>query len=75
MILKNKNILITGGGKGIGYSCIEEFLNEGAYVYAIIKSKKDFKILKNLRIKILSYIWGTSAMKSFSIKFFRIQKK
>lgn len=43
MILKNKNILITGAGKGIGFSCIETFLNEGAYVYALIKSKKDIK--------------------------------
>ena len=43
MILKNKNILITGAGKGIGFSCIETFLNEGASVYALIKSREDLK--------------------------------
>lgn len=53
MLFKNKNILVTGGGKGIGKSTIEGLLNEGAYVYAIIKSKKDnenFKNNRNLKI-------------------------
>ena len=53
MILKDKNILITGGGKGIGFSCIENFIKEGAYVYAIIKSKEDFKKFKNYRNEIV----------------------
>ncbi len=43
MILKNKNILITGAGKGIGFTCVETFLNEGAFVYALVKSRKDLK--------------------------------
>tara|TARA_B100001123_G_C15283720_1_gene1014892 strand:- start:1425 stop:2162 length:738 start_codon:yes stop_codon:yes gene_type:complete len=53
MILKNKNILITGGGKGIGFSSITEAIKEGAYVYAIVKSKKDlqkFKKLKKIKV-------------------------
>ena len=49
MILENKNILVTGGGKGIGFSSILEAEKEGAYVYAIIKSKKDSKKFKNIK--------------------------
>ena len=53
MELKKKNILITGAGKGIGESCLKNFIENGAYVYAIIKDAKDnykFKNLKNISI-------------------------
>jgi NAD(P)-dependent dehydrogenase (short-subunit alcohol dehydrogenase family) len=53
MELKKKNILITGAGKGIGESCLKNFIENGAYVYAIIKVAKDnykFKNLKNISI-------------------------
>lgn len=53
MLFKNKTILVTGGGKGIGKSLIDGLLKEGAYVYTIIKSQKDNKNFKkniNLRI-------------------------
>ena len=47
MILKNKNILVTGGGKGIGFSTILQIIKEGAFVYTIVKSKQDIKKFKN----------------------------
>ena len=53
MILKNKNILITGAGKGIGEQSVKNLINNGAYVYALIKDKRDnikFRNLSNLRI-------------------------
>jgi len=53
MILKNKNILITGAGKGIGESAIHTLIENGAFVYALIKDKKDnkkFDNIKNLKI-------------------------
>lgn len=53
MLFKNKTILITGGGKGIGKSLIHSLLSEGAHVYAIVKSKSDnknFKKNNNLKI-------------------------
>ena len=55
MILENKNILITGAGKGIGFSLAKIALNEGAFVYALIKSSKDkkkFEKLKNIKVYI-----------------------
>ena len=52
MILKNKNILITGAGKGIGLATVEQAVKEGAFVYAITRSKQDIKNLnKNRNLK------------------------
>ena len=48
MILKNKNILVTGGGKGIGFSTILQLVKEGAYVYAIVRSRKDLIKFKSI---------------------------
>jgi len=48
MILKNKNILVTGAGKGIGFSTILQLVKEGAYVYAIVRSRKDLIKFKNM---------------------------
>jgi NAD(P)-dependent dehydrogenase (short-subunit alcohol dehydrogenase family) len=53
MYLKNKNILITGAGKGIGENSVKNFTDNGAYVYALIKNKKDnskFSKIKNIKI-------------------------
>jgi len=53
MLLKNKNILVTGCGKGIGKETVFSLVKEGAYVIAIIKLKQDnkhFKGIKNMKI-------------------------
>ena len=73
MILKNKNILVTGGGKGIGFSTIQDAIKEGAFVYAIIKSKEDVKKFKNKdKIKIFC---GSVTDRKLIDKIFRISIK
>jgi 3-oxoacyl-[acyl-carrier protein] reductase len=53
MLLKNKNIFVTGAGKGIGFATVLEAIKQGAFVYALVKSKKDkhkFKKLDNIKV-------------------------
>ena len=50
---KNFNVLVTGAGKGIGFSTVNLLLNKNHYVYALIKDSKDnkkFNNNKNLKI-------------------------
>ena len=49
MTLNKKNILVTGAGKGIGFSTLVEATKQGAFVYAIVKSKKDKYKFRNMR--------------------------
>ena len=56
MMLKHKNILITGAGKGIGESTVKKIIEKEGYAYIIIKNKK---IIKNsLNLKISKFIMG-----------------
>lgn len=47
MLLKNKNIFVTGVGKGIGFDLVNEIIKEGGFVYGITRSKNDIKKIKN----------------------------
>ncbi len=47
MKLVNKNILITGVGKGLGREMLKEFTKAGAFVYGVSRSKSDFKNIEN----------------------------
>ena len=53
-MLKNKNILITGAGKGIGLSILEKCINNSGFVYAVTRSKSDLKKFKSRSIFSLS---------------------
>lgn len=46
--LKNKKALITGGSRGIGKACVEEFLNLGAEVIFTARNENDLKNVENL---------------------------
>jgi len=39
--LQNKNVLITGGSRGIGKACVELFLKAGANVAFTFRSAKN----------------------------------
>tara|TARA_B100001123_G_scaffold214187_1_gene241879 strand:- start:168 stop:908 length:741 start_codon:yes stop_codon:yes gene_type:complete len=72
MILSNKTILITGVGKGIGREIFYQALKEGAFIYAITRSKKDFKNYKNLNSKIF---FGNVCNLNLIKKIFKHSKK
>jgi 3-oxoacyl-[acyl-carrier protein] reductase len=64
MILENKNILITGAGKGIGFSAVENCIKEGGFVYALVKSKNDLNKFSNFeKNKIKIYIGNVENIK------------
>lgn len=58
---KNKNVLVTGGSRGIGKACVEIFLNAGANVAFTYNSAKDEadQIISNHR--------GDSILKSYKV--------
>lgn len=45
-MLKNKNIVVTGGGSGIGKACVEEFCKSGATVIMIDFNQENLDSLK-----------------------------
>jgi len=48
LCFKDKNILVTGVGKGIGFSILKTIVSQGGYVYGVTKSKKDLVKFKNI---------------------------
>lgn len=42
-MLQNKNIVVTGVGKGLGYDLLKKIISYNGYVYGITRSKKDLK--------------------------------
>lgn len=73
LMLKNKVILVTGVGKGIGLEIVKLSVKYGAYVYGMTRSKKDlseFKNIKNCQIFI-----GDVTKKNFFLKVLNKSKK
>ena len=63
--IKNKNVLITGGSRGIGKACVEIFLNAGANVAFTYNSAEEEanQIISNHR--------GTTIVSAYKVNFSR----
>ena len=48
-MLSNKNIIITGVGKGLGFDLLNRIIANDGYVYGITRSKEDLKKFKNIK--------------------------
>lgn len=59
--LQNKNVLVTGGSRGIGKACVELFLNAGANVAFTFQSAKDEAD------KVIAYHTGSSKLKQYKL--------
>lgn len=54
--LKNKKILITGGGSGIGASIVEFFCEQRSNVFFIdVDKKESLKLIKKIKKKNINY--------------------
>ena len=49
--LKNKNILISGVGKGLGLDMLYKCIDNGAFIYGFTRSKDDIKKIKKEYLK------------------------
>jgi len=48
-MLSNKNIIITGVGKGLGFDLLNRIIANDGYVYGITRSKEDLKKFKDIK--------------------------
>ena len=58
---KNKNVLITGAGRGLGYDLVKKYLDLGAKVISV--SRSDFKLDHNNHIQIKLNLQKTNSVK------------
>ena len=54
LLLKNKNIVIIGGSRGIGLSITKGFLKEGAMVHVVSRKKFELSKYSNFVVYIAS---------------------
>jgi len=75
--LKNKTVLITGAGRGIGKDCCIKFLREGANVVAVTRKKnleiKNIKYNNNMPIFIYNDLQKKNAIKKL-VKILKLKK-
>lgn len=69
-LLKGKNILITGGSTGIGYSIAQKCILEGANVIITGRSEEKLKIAKDSinSQSLKTLVWDISNVKQVQIK-------
>jgi len=74
-MLKNKNILITGVGKGIGLSCLKLCIKNNAFVIGVTRSKSDYNVLQKIYKNNCKIILGDIRSKITLKKIINYQKK
>ena len=52
-MLANKNIIVTGVGKGLGYDLLHKIISYDGFVYGITRSKSD---MDNQEIKSIKFL-------------------
>ena len=73
---KNKNIVLTGAGKGIGKSILEQLYKSGANISIITRSLSDSnKIKKKFNLKRVTVFCGDVSDEKNLLEFFRLVKK
>jgi len=73
---KNKNIVLTGGGKGIGKATLEKLYKSGANISLITRSRSDSNFIKRKfsSKRVFPYCGDVSVEKDIN-EFFRLVKK
>ena len=71
--LINKNVLITGAGKGIGRALVDSLISKNIFIYALTRSKKDLNDLKDK--KNIKIFYGDVSNINLIKKFLNLQKK
>ena len=73
--LKNKNILISGVGKGLGLDMLYKCIDNGAFIYGFTRSKDDIKKIKKEYLKKSKIFVGNASDYNFLKKLFFYFKK
>ena len=74
-LLKNKTILISGVGKGLGLEMLNNCIEHGAFVYGFTRSRKDIVKIKNKFKKNSKFFLGDATNEKFLKKLFQYFKK
>ena len=69
--LKNKNIFISGVGKGLGRDMMFKCVDSGAFVFGFTRSKKDIKNLQEKYVKKTKIFIGNATNEKFIKKIFK----
>ena len=74
-LLKNKTILISGVGKGLGLEMLNNCIENGAFVYGFTRSQEDIIKIKSKFKKNSKFFLGDATNEKFLKKLFRYFKK
>tara|TARA_B100000900_G_C20596608_1_gene723713 strand:- start:2531 stop:3277 length:747 start_codon:yes stop_codon:yes gene_type:complete len=74
-LLKNKKILVSGVGKGLGYEIMKDCIKNGAFVYGFTRSMNDIKKIKSKFKKNIKIFHGDATDNNFLKELFLYFKK